>query len=96
MGRKRCRKRRNWLPAFSLFPTMLSKSLQIRFVKSWDCVFKVKSNTIFIHKHEIVKLARTLDVASTPSTNQIVENAGVAFVTRASERNEFFEKINEQ
>ena len=28
--------------------------------------------------------------------DQCVENAGVAFVKGASERNEFFEKINEQ
>ena len=28
--------------------------------------------------------------------NQSVENAGVAFVKRANERNRFFEKINKQ
>ena len=28
--------------------------------------------------------------------NQSVENAGVAFVKEANERNEFFEKINKQ
>ena len=30
------------------------------------------------------------------NTNQSVENAGVAFVKGGDERNEFFEKINEQ
>ena len=29
-------------------------------------------------------------------SNQSIENAGVAFVKRADERNEFFEKINKQ
>ena len=41
MGGKNCGKRRkSWLPAFSLFPTMFSKGLFFRVVKSLDCVVK--------------------------------------------------------
>ena len=40
-GRKHCGKRRKcWLPAFSPFPTMFSKGLFLRVVKSRDCVVK--------------------------------------------------------
>ena len=39
MGRKLCGKRRKcWSPAFSPFPTMFSKGLFFRVVKSLDCV----------------------------------------------------------
>ena len=39
---------------------------------------------------------RTIIEASHSMTNQSVENAGVAFVMAADERNKFFEKINNQ
>ena len=40
MGRKHCRKRRKFcLPAFSL-PTLFSKGLFFRIIKSGDCVVK--------------------------------------------------------
>ena len=40
LGRKHCGKRRKcWLPAFSLFPTMFSKGF-FKVIKSWDCVVK--------------------------------------------------------
>ena len=40
-GRKHCGKRRKcWLPAFSPFPTMISKGFFLKVVKSWDCVVK--------------------------------------------------------
>ena len=40
-SRKDCGKRRKcWLPAFSPFPTMLSKAFLSRVVKSCDCVVK--------------------------------------------------------
>ena len=32
--------RKYWLSAFSPFPTMFSKGLSRRVVKSWDCVVK--------------------------------------------------------
>ena len=39
--RKHCGKRRkSYLPAFSLFPTMLSKGFLYRVIKSRDCVVK--------------------------------------------------------
>ena len=34
------KRRKCWLPAFSPFPTMFSKGLFPRVVKSWDCVVK--------------------------------------------------------
>ena len=34
------RKRKYWLPAFSPFPTMFSKSYLFKIVKSKDCVIK--------------------------------------------------------
>ena len=38
-GRKYCgKKRKYWLPAFSLFPTMFSRTVFLRIVKSRDCV----------------------------------------------------------
>ena len=37
-----------------------------------------------------------LCVKITAKKNQSVENAGVAFIKGADERNEFFEKINKQ
>ena len=41
-SRKQCRKRRKcWLPAFSPFPTMFSRGLFIRVVKSKACVVKI-------------------------------------------------------
>ena len=40
-GRKHCGKRRKcWLPAFSPFPTMFSKVVSFRVVKSQDCVVR--------------------------------------------------------
>ena len=40
-GRKHIGKRRKcWLPAFSPFPSMFSKGILIRVVKSRDCVVK--------------------------------------------------------
>ena len=40
-GRKHCGKRRkSWLPAFSPFPTLLSKGFFLRVVRSRDCVVK--------------------------------------------------------
>ena len=40
-SRKHCGKRRKcWLPAFSPFPTMFSKALVPRVIKSRDCVVK--------------------------------------------------------
>ena len=40
-SRKHCGKRRKWwLPAFSPFPTMFSKGLFVRVIKSRDCVVK--------------------------------------------------------
>ena len=40
-GRKHCRKKKKcWLPAFSPFPTMFSKGLIPRVVKSRDSVVK--------------------------------------------------------
>ena len=51
-GRKHCGKRRKfWLPAFSPFPTMFSKGLFLKVVKSRDCVEIVKPlphNTDFL------------------------------------------------
>ena len=39
--RKNCRKRRKcWLPAFSSFPTVFSKGLSLRVIKSPDCAGK--------------------------------------------------------
>ena len=39
MGRKHCVERRKcWLPAFSLFPTMFSKAFFLGVLKSRDCV----------------------------------------------------------
>ena len=39
--RKHCEKRRKcWLPAFSPFPTMFSKAVLSRVVKSRDCLVK--------------------------------------------------------
>ena len=41
MDRKHCRKgRKCWLPAFSPFPTMISKAFFSRFAKTRDCVVK--------------------------------------------------------
>ena len=43
-SRKYCGKRRKcWLPAFSLFPVMFSKYFFLRVVKSQDCVVKSKA-----------------------------------------------------
>ena len=40
-GRQLCGKRgKCWLPAFSPFPTMFSKALSFRVIKSWDCALK--------------------------------------------------------
>ena len=40
-GKKHSGKRRKcWLPAFSLFPTMFSKAFLIRVIRSWACVVK--------------------------------------------------------
>ena len=40
-GRKHCGKRRKcWLPAFSPFPSMFSKGLSVRVIKSRTCVVK--------------------------------------------------------
>ena len=36
------------------------------------------------------------DIITYTRQNQSVENAGVAFVKRADERNKYFEKINNQ
>ena len=36
----RGKKRKCWLPAFSSFPTMFSKALCVKVVKSRDCVVK--------------------------------------------------------
>ena len=33
-------KEKCWLPAFSPFPTMFSKSFFLRVVESWDCLVK--------------------------------------------------------
>ena len=42
LGRKHCRKRRKcWLPAFSLFPTMFSKGFFPNVVKSQDNEVKI-------------------------------------------------------
>ena len=34
------KRRKCWLPAFSLFPTLFSKALFFKVIKSWDCVAK--------------------------------------------------------
>ena len=61
MGRKQFGKgRKCWLTAFSPFPTMFSKGLSLRVVKSRDCVRKSQtSNTEFVFQRSQMLLYAT-------------------------------------
>ena len=51
-NRKHCVKRRKcWLPAFSPFPTMFSKSPFLKVIKSRDCEVKTRGARVLVSLH---------------------------------------------
>ena len=94
MNRKHCWKMRNCsLQAISPFPITFSKTVvdgQNEYLWSKGLSNLLLPSILFM------STKGHMQAHSASQKNQSVENAGVAFVKGASERNEFFEKINKQ